>query len=494
MSHVWIPDPAGIYFSDRFQVTPDTLDEYGAFDISVVTDLPLFIDPFLLFNSSNATYQALHNQIIDYLRFLQSKAGVTLDPHLISAWYRFGEVPQNWLGFSVDGNRGHGLGSQFATSLNTALTTILANLGSETVTESTHLEKLALIRPRVGRDNISDFTTNLIKHFLLTYTQTFAVAHIDPALLSTFAVPRAAFNYSTESWATASYTLPALGPDFVLLTPIDLLTTDDTWINRADMVRKYPNLPPAVSDAEQRALINNYFKSLLGKKPTNRETLAARAATIAAFPELVDHYIKLKEDTRAQATAVSLERVAVVQEVLVEQVRLASEDLAAKTDFYTRPWTSYAEALDAVAVFKEYVEHKDGYRVINAGSGKAFATETQVQGFFGLLLATSRFDVNREPNNGRGPVDFKISLGAFDKSLIEFKLAKSTSLKRNLSNQVAIYERANGTRQSVTVIICYTEADQDKVASVMRELELTTEPAIVVIDARSDNKPSASVA
>ena len=44
--------------------------------------------------------------------------------------------------------------------------------------------------------------------------------------------------------------------------------------------------------------------------------------------------------------------------------------------------------------------------------------------FFGLLLQRTRFDVNREPNNGRGPVDFKISDGALDKSLIEFKLAK----------------------------------------------------------------------
>lgn len=47
----WTPDPAGVYFSDRFRVSPYVLDRYGAFDISVVSDLPLFIDPFLLFNS-----------------------------------------------------------------------------------------------------------------------------------------------------------------------------------------------------------------------------------------------------------------------------------------------------------------------------------------------------------------------------------------------------------------------------------------------------------
>ena len=70
----WVPDPARVYFSDRFEVDPQTLEKYGAFDISVVTDMPLFIDPFLLFNSENEEYRALHDQIIEYLRFLKSKA------------------------------------------------------------------------------------------------------------------------------------------------------------------------------------------------------------------------------------------------------------------------------------------------------------------------------------------------------------------------------------------------------------------------------------
>lgn len=41
------PDSAGVYFTERFGVDPDVLENYGALDISVVTDLPLFIDPFL---------------------------------------------------------------------------------------------------------------------------------------------------------------------------------------------------------------------------------------------------------------------------------------------------------------------------------------------------------------------------------------------------------------------------------------------------------------
>ena len=49
-----------LYFADHFSVSPQVIAEYGAFNISLITDLPLFIDPFLLFNSKKAGYQRLH--------------------------------------------------------------------------------------------------------------------------------------------------------------------------------------------------------------------------------------------------------------------------------------------------------------------------------------------------------------------------------------------------------------------------------------------------
>ena len=88
------------------------IEKYGAFDVSLLADLPLFVDPFLLFNSKRPIYRKLHARIIAYLRFLRDKstAESQLSSGLIRAWYMFPEVEQNWLGFSAKGNRGHGLG------------------------------------------------------------------------------------------------------------------------------------------------------------------------------------------------------------------------------------------------------------------------------------------------------------------------------------------------------------------------------------------------
>jgi hypothetical protein len=491
----WVADEGELWFSDRFNVDPAALEEYGAYDISVVTDTPLFVDPFLLFNSENDKYQALHEQMLDYLRFLKEKASLPLPEGLVQNWFAFHEVKQNWLGFTEDGNAGHGLGAGFARDLRDAFQNLLRDFGQETITDSSHLEKLALLSDRVGRDTISDFATNLIKHYLCTYTEEFAKKHIDAELCDTFAVTKAVFSYKTESWATRQYVLPRLGKDFVLLTPIYMLTKDETWINRPEMLARFSALPDALPDAELCAQVNNYLESQLGFDPTPKEVMAARAKTVKAFPELADYYIAMKEDDGDRAREVSLAKAEDTQALLRDQVRLAIHDLQAKTNLFAQPWTSYDEAAEAVEIFKDYVEHQDGYTVINRGAGQPFATEREVQGFFGLLLQRSNFDANREVNNGRGAVDFKLSMGASDKSLIEFKLAKSSSLKRNVKNQLAIYEKANKTNQSVMVVIAYTEADMDKVDRVLREvgtIPTAVSRSIVVIDARADNKPSAS--
>ena len=152
------------FFSGAFGVDPKKLEVYGAFDVSIINDLPLFIDPFLLFHSEKRDYQKLHDDIIEYLVFLHDHAAVgPVRDGLLRNWYFFPEVKQNWLGFSLVGNGGSGLGLALAKELYTNLGKIFGDFGTEEITESSHLEKVCLISEGVGRDNISDFVTNLIQ-------------------------------------------------------------------------------------------------------------------------------------------------------------------------------------------------------------------------------------------------------------------------------------------------------------------------------------------
>jgi len=461
-----------LYFSQHFDLDPDALKDYGALDISVVSDLPLFIDPFLLFNSDNAGYQALHKEILKYLRFLRDLAtNPDLDDELITNLYCFKEVKQNWLGFTLFGNSGSGLGRDFAVALHDALGDIFADFGDEQITHGTHLEKLCLIRPGVGKDNISDFTTNLIKGHLCEYTQAFARKHISAERCDMFDVKRAVFHYDNQIWETRSYFLPRLRNDYVLLTPLDMLTRDETWINPKDMIRRFELLPAAVPNAELRERINQYFSSRLGRDPDANRMRDAAAQTIAQFPELIDRYIKLQEDAGDRAHAVSAQKVNDIRRVLVEDLTLAVADLESKTEFYNLPWSTYDECLVRAKSFKAYIECGGGYKLLNR-AGRPFSTEEELRLAFGLVWCKSECDINREPNSAHGPAHFKASYGAGDQSLIEFKLGSNRQLKHNLVKHAAIYERSNRTWTSVKAIVYYTAADERRVVTILKELEL----------------------
>ena len=484
-----------ILFSDNFRIGTKILFDYGAFDVSLIADLPLFIDPFLLFNSKKPEYRKLHYDIITYLRFLREKSLTQkIDNGLLLAWYRFKEVKQNWFGFSGEGNSGRALGTDFANALNQNFGRIFSDYGDEKVTKSSHLEKLCLVKSGVGKDNISDFTTNLIKDYLLQFTQTFAQNHLDKSLCRKFRVPRARFNYKTETWEEATYCLPEYREDFVILTPRDLLTKDETWINKDDLVDDFKYIPNSISNEELRAKVNNYFSSVLPDKPTSKDRKKAAVKTIAEFPELIDYYIKFKEDRGDNATSISEQKVEYSEQLYTEQFRSLAILLAEKSDFYKITPDSYQEAMKRVQYLKTVIEHNDGYRYFSDTNGEPIRREEDLKIAFKLTWIDSPYDFNAEVNNGRGPVDTKVSMGSKDKTVVELKLASNPQLERNLKNQVEIYKKANNTYKNIKVIIYFSQEELDKVTLVLRNLGLEGKENIVLIDARRDNKPSASKA
>ena len=101
-------------------------------------------------------------------------------------------------------------------------------------------------------------------------------------------------------------------------------------------------------------------------------------------------------------------------------------------------------------------------------------------------------DVNREVNNGRGPVDYKVSKGSKDTTVVEFKLARNTKLEANLKNQVEIYKKANNTENALKVILYFNEKEKSKVDDILRKLRVKRAPNIILIDASKENKISAS--
>lgn len=489
-------DDVKIYFSDFFNVDEDVIDGYGAINISLINDMPLFIDPFLLFNSTDEQFQQIHKKMIEYLQFLQEQAEQCpiLTTGMMKAWYIFSEVKQTWLGFSLEGNAGRGMGDNFGKGLYNGLNSIFKNFGKETITKSQHMEKLCLISPRVGKDKISDFTTNFVKQYLLEYTQRFAQTYLIPEQCKEFNVPRVFFNYNTKTWASTTYILPALFDDYVLLTPKNMLTRDDTFINRTDMINNLQQIAPSISNAALHFELETYFHDVLSKKKKEMsKTEKEHAATdlITLYPELIDYYLKYKEDNQEKATSISKEKVKEVQLLFNEQLSELVELLKKQTAFYNSIPDAHDEAKQRVGFLKHVIEDQDGYKIFYIND-KPLKRESDLQVMFRLVWFGIPLDVNREVNNGRGPVDYKISYGAKNSTLVEFKLASNSKLKNNLAKQVEIYKKASDTSRAIKVIMYFTQDEETKLLGVLNELGLAGCEDIILIDARNDNKPSAS--
>lgn len=131
---------------------------------------------------------------------------------------------------------------------------------------------------------------------------------------------------------------------------------------------------------------------------------------------------------------------------------------------------------------KQVIENNDGYKLFYV-DGKPIQREADLQIIYRLTWYASDFDVNREINNGRGPVDYAVSKGVKDKCLIEFKLASNSKLKQNLANQVEIYEKASMTKDSIKVILYFDENELRKTNKILKELKLENRLNIILIDA-----------
>ena len=481
-----------MYFSEYFNIPYSVVDKYGALDISLASDMPVFVDPFCLYASDKPEYNNLHKRIIEYLRYLRDISGdpVYNTKGALKSLFAFPEVPNTFIGFCVKGSSGHGLGLRFATALESNLSGILGDFGKEKISNDSHIEKLCIVCQGVGVDCISDFAINLIKDYLLTYTQTFAEQYLQPEQRTPFPIQHAYFDFSKKVWRSKRYVLPHWEGKYIILIPKDILTKDDTWINKEDLVRDIRNIPDTIGNEELKArLIQTLDEILDEKRGLSQEEKRDRLMNFyMANPEAIDWYIKGKECRKQEAIASAAKKICQIEEIArVLPVELMNRLKA--TDFYKKP-NSLAEVVDRANLFQREVENCDVYRVFYQ-DGKKCITEAMVQLMFRLVWCESKFFLAREVNNGRGPADFVISYGSGDVCVIEIKLASNSHIEKNLKNQIDIYKAANKTEHGICMIVFTDDKEKNRVERILKRLGLENNPYIIRIDARN-GKASAS--
>jgi hypothetical protein len=390
------------------------------------------------------------------------------------------------------GNNGRGLGPKIARDLIKAFNGFYSNFGNETVTSSSHIEKLTLVGAGIGRDFISDFTTNIMLEYLLEFTQEFALNYLQENQRKEFSV-RCNFNSELMLWTPKTFVLPYFyleDGDFILLTPLDILTKDEAFICHSDLRNQFRRITSALENRSLRDSINMYFQKRLPIQAKQKDIERAISATIQQFPEILDYYISYKENTKEKAAKVSAEKIEKIKSELISTLSEFCKKVENSSGFFNIKPTTYEAALQRALYLKDVIENNDGYRIFYK-SGKAIASEETIQRIFRLTWFATSFSVDSEVNNGRGPADYKISYGERDSTIVEFKLAASSSLKRNLLNQTEIYKKASKTINDIKVILCYTNSEMAKVNRILKSIKQEGAENIVIIDA--SKKLSASL-
>ena len=479
-----------VYFSEIFNVRHSLIENYGALDISLVCDNPAFVDPFLIF--ANSKYKDLHDFIIEYLKYLKN---ISLNENELSTgnfkhYYKFPEVKEAWLGYSVGGNAGLGLGINFAESLYKNLHKIFSKFGDERITESSHLEKLCLVEEGVGVDKISDFTINLVKKYFLEYTQKFAKKHIDKKYLSEFSIRKVEFDFKKGIWLDKRFTLPKIEvnnkKEFVLLIPREILTKEDTWISKNDFLNNDTAIFNTISNDELRTKINKFFFDNLAiklnkkKQPekdySKKSKKNALVKTVWKFPELLDYYIKYKEQGKDDALKNHIAES--------EFINFFSDANTLKREIQKQKFqamTSFEDCISRILFFKQKLESNS--------NDLYFKNKSLQEKHLGLMFKNvtygSLFDYNSEVNNGRGPIDFIVSYGSQDKTGLELKLASNTKLKHNLLNQGKVYQEDGNLKHVIKVIFFFSDNELRRVKEILNDLNKTEDnKEIFLIDCR----------
>ena len=130
-----------------------------------------------------------------------------------------------------------------------------------------------------------------------------------------------------------------------------------------------------------------------------------------------------------------------------------------ESDFYSTNRDTYNKAHKRLAYLKDVVENKGGHRLFYY-NGEPLTREKDLQILYRLVWYGTPSDVSAEANDGRGPVDFKISRGRYGKTLIEMKLAKNKKLEQNLKKLVEIHQEASDAEFAMKCIVFFTPEEQ----------------------------------
>jgi hypothetical protein len=470
-------------FTEYFQIEKEKQDNW--FDPVLSVDTPLFVDPFLIYDNEQSVFRGSHKEIIRFFKFVFELLAKSGGKKYSNRYQKavsdlvFPEVEELCLGYTAAGTGGAGsgkeLGQIMASAVWEAIQAGMVNIE--------HFEEVAILRENIGPDRISDITANLLRHRFARYTQQICRRHKIP--VTKFKYIRFRFDLDKQRWIAGTVDLPVnpYSNKAILLVPEPYLK-DLPSINAVD----FWDYCVSFRSAELRRELNF---DITRNIPKSRIIEIARQ-----HREWRDAYIAYKESRKARPYNLGKDKKGFVKwyDASKSFVDANPVQLAIHDD------ESFVRAIRRmVDEFRHFVEDNAGYRLLWNDNGTSKSEKAAQLLFLGVVkhyCQANNIDISPEPNIGRGPVDFKVSIGYGLRTLLELKLARNSKFWNNARKQLPTYLRAERIKNGFFVVVVYTDNDIKRIRGIKTTVTSAakgtkTEIQTVVVDASPD-KPSAS--
>jgi hypothetical protein len=182
-------------------------------DIFPETDIPLFIDPFAISLKADAWSTACHQHITHFFQTALEYIRSGRDEEAQAILNGLSEPNETCLGLSKGTPAGRGVGGKQALDL-------YESLAKSQAAKTGLLEELAecdLFVEGIGRDKISDITTNIIRILLMEYTQSQCDLH---GIQLSGKYPTGRFwDMDNGCWRSEYAAMPVFGGKRLILVP-----------------------------------------------------------------------------------------------------------------------------------------------------------------------------------------------------------------------------------------------------------------------------------
>ncbi|WP_049796326.1 hypothetical protein [Methanomassiliicoccus luminyensis] len=216
--------------NDYFDL-PFTQDEVDFAIPYLDEDIPLFLDPFLLWKSPAQQDNALHTLIINSFNRLGFLANTGKESEAIQLIVELSECNEVGLGNSKSRK-----GKPVSRNVATEIISVFKDVAEIKQNGFLHIEEIQLYVDQIAKDRISDISCNYLKSFLIDYTIQSSKKYNIPLVKTKITY----YDIKTNRMTTEDVNLPSNPErgDTVLLVPKRWLRISP-WINLNDYIGSY---------------------------------------------------------------------------------------------------------------------------------------------------------------------------------------------------------------------------------------------------------------